>query len=129
MTTSSSDFPEIERERELPEIEPMGIRAAIEAMKILDPYRDVIVSGQTLGKAIRQMLHESMRRHPIEMLRLLALMYDKDLDEIAEDYEMKAGPHFVVALAHGFEVNNVLGLWGASDILNLTDRPEDKDGR
>lgn len=102
------------------ELRPMGLGPAIEVMKLLAPYAPAMLFQKTVGDAIRKLLQAAQTDDPVDILRILALMNRKHLDEIAVEFENKAGADLVAALAVGFEANSLPDLINASALLGLT---------
>lgn len=103
------------------ELRPMELGPAIEVMKTLIPYASEMLSEKRVGDAIRKLLQAAQANDPVDILRLLALLNGKHVDEIAVEYENKTGADLVAALALGFEANNLPDLINGAALLRLTD--------
>lgn len=105
------------------DLAPMNIREAVEAMKILGPYaahlQGNLQGNLTLGDAIGSLLADAGELNPVDILRLLALLHHKSLDEIAGEFSSKSGGDLVAELASAFIVNPLPDLVNAGYRLQL----------
>lgn len=101
------------------DLAPMNIREAVEAMKILGPYAAHLQGNLTLGDAIGSLLADAGELNPVDILRLLALLHHKSLDEIAGEFSSKSGGDLVAELASAFIVNPLPDLVNAGYRLQL----------
>lgn len=100
---------------------PMNINEAVESMKILQPYEDVLnrpgVEMVDILKGFMDGLIEDGTQP--QALRLVALMYHMDVEKVAE--YLKAEPSFTLSilLANGFEMNSLTNLLGTAKMLKV----------
>lgn len=107
----------------------MNIREAIETMKVLAPYAGHLQGQLTLGDAIRNLLSDASEINPVDVLRLIALLYHKDIEAVADEFADKSGGDLVAALAHAFVVNPLPDLVNAGYRLQLIGVEWESDGR
>jgi len=94
-------------------LKPMNIYAAIECCKILAkiPCIEKVQEGQTLASIIDKMLKEIIAAHAeFQALRMAALMYDIDAEELKALLEKDTGMTLFVLLSRGFEINSIIAL-------------------
>jgi len=105
-------------------MEPMGIGAAIEVIKILKPYVDELVEAED-GPAMINILSNGFARDKTDenIGRLLALMEGKKFDEVAE--RIAENPEVSIVfmnLVEAFSVNPIPDLIDAGLAMGLLDR-------
>lgn len=110
-------------EPEKPEIGPMTIREAIEAMKIVAPH----VGGLYLedgGLAILETLWSRLGKDaPANVVRLLALLEHTTVEAILDEYQAsRSGVNFVVRMGEGFVRNPLDLLVNAAYQFGLTEK-------
>ncbi|NGX44864.1 MAG: hypothetical protein K940chlam2_00004 [Chlamydiae bacterium] len=105
-------------------MEPMGIGAAIEVIKILKPYVDELVEAED-GPALISILSKGFARDKTDenIGRLLALMEGKSFKEISE--RLAENPEVSIVfmnLAEAFSVNPIPDLIDAGLAMGLLNR-------
>jgi len=108
------------------EPDPMNIHEAIEAMKIVRLFADDLIDGKPvdLMGAIQIIVDKGAEDNQlaIELLRLVALMFHKDVTVVSHEMERKTGMDFVVVLALGFTSNPVTELINFGWVIGINEK-------
>lgn len=98
---------------------PMTIREAIEVMKIVSTYEAALIRSVNLRAFLRVLIAEASEENPVDMLRLLSLMYHGDMDAIVDEYKTKSGLDLIAGLAAGFVSNDITTLMQTALFLGI----------
>jgi hypothetical protein len=88
----------------------MNIRQAVEVMKIIGPHAEKFTETLDSIKVMRAMIDALKDESPVHVLRLVALMEHKTLEEFAEEMYEADGEELIRRLAEGFNRNDLPSL-------------------
>ncbi len=105
------------------ELNPMSIAEAIEAMKIIVYFEDAIVGKERVVDVIKAIFQKAEKEGDTpHLLRLLALMQHRHVNEVVNEFKHLTGGDFVVALVDGFVANPIMDLLNSANILGIKTR-------
>lgn len=100
---------------------PMTLREAIECAKILVPYMADLRQAESGLDLVELVLTRVGGDEPTQVLRMLALMEHRSLQEVVLDYQPQGAEAMLRALSEGMRVNPVPDLMEAAYLMRLTD--------
>ncbi len=101
--------------------EPMRIRSAIEAMKILQHYAEDIKDERDPMSLVRILIEKIQEKTPSDSVRLVSLMYGLTPMEVIDKvkFSKKRGGTFYKVLVEGFTANPLPDLINAGHMIGL----------
>ena len=106
---------------EYPEAEAVSLVSALEMIKVLEPYAEKLAAAPRTGVGIlRALIQATTARRPTDIMHLLALVYKKDIAEIADELKDMSGEEYTGVLASAFANNPLPDLINAGYLLGLT---------
>lgn len=108
----------------------MTIREGIEALKIIAPFAQAMADQKRGTGAVLALIRGlEARESQVEVLRLVALMYHKNLDDVAAYLRRKDKTELTRLLMEGFATNDIAFMVVATGILGLAEPVRWTDGR
>ena len=106
------------------ELAPMNIYRAVELIKIIKPYKDVLNNSSKFDglKMVTNLIHVMAEDNPTLVTRMMALLYGKELGDIVEELKDKSGLEVAAILTKGFVVNPIPDLIESGFALGLLDQ-------
>lgn len=101
------------------DLAPMNIREAVEVMKIIGPHADEFAESTKPITIMRRMIDAVKSETPIQVMRLLALMEHKSIEDLSEEMQDSSGADLVERLIAGFMVNDLTNLVNAAFYLGI----------
>jgi hypothetical protein len=100
----------------------MRIRSAIEVMKMLGPIAPEFTKETSTLKIMKAIINRIYDEHPPAALRLLSLMENKPIEEIAlELSENMDARELYVRLIEGFNRNDIVLMMDFASVLGLAE--------
>ena len=103
-------------------LEPMNLREAIEAMKIVNRYADEIKAETNPRRMVARLLKKINEVRPTDSLALVALMHHCSIEAAAEQLRVLGGRGLVKALVEGFVANAIPDLANAAAVLGIAEK-------
>ena len=103
-------------------LEPMNLREAIEAMKIISRYIDVIRVEPNPRRLVARLLKKINEVRPTDSLALVALMHHCSIEDAAERLRVLGGRGLVKALVEGFVANAIPDLANAAAVVGIAEK-------
>jgi hypothetical protein len=97
----------------------MNFAEAIEAVKIITPYVPVLRQKAGGVEFFQTFLHALGADDPMQVVRFVALMEHRDIEEVVRDYHGQP-EEFVMALTHGLTANPLPELVDMAYFLGLS---------
>lgn len=101
------------------DLAPMSIREAVEVMKIIGPHANEFAQDTKPITIMRNMISAIKSDTPIQVMRLLALMEHKSIEDLAEEMQESTGADLVERLIAAFLVNDLTNLVNAAFYLGI----------
>ena len=101
------------------DIAPMNMREAVEVMKIIGPHAQQFTETTEPLKIMHSMIDEIKADTPIQVMRLLALMEHKSVEDLAEEMQESTGVDLLERLSAGFRRNDLVNLVNAAFYLGI----------
>jgi len=102
--------------------EPMNLREAIEAMKIISRYTDDLRVETSPRRMVATLLRRANDVRPTDTFALVALMHHRTIEDVAENLRVLGGRGLVKALVEGFVANGIPDLANAAAVLGIAER-------
>lgn len=103
------------------DIAPMSMHEAIETMMILGPHAHLFTDTDKPIKVLKNILNVFKEENPIQALRLIALMENKPVEQIAEELKEATAEEFIMHIADGLARNRLVNLIDAAFYLGIAD--------
>ncbi len=101
---------------------PMGIRSAIEVIKMLGPMAGDFTQHTSTLKIMKAIINRINEEHPPAALRLLSLMEDKPIEDIAEELAENMEPRELYQrLIDGFNRNDLVLMMNFASVIGMAD--------